>query len=187
MSPISRRFLLVAGAAAGTLLTASVGQARPARLVLAAPTPLRIAPGHRGAQTLLLATRLTREASSGDGRVAEPVPVHWEVAADEQLRSVVRRGIVVACPDSGRDVHVRVRGLESGRRYWYRFRAQPEVSSTDPALALRRLRFTFILCEDSASGYSVYEGGPRLAPPRGDNRIEIVSHFRTLGTTERSS
>ena len=57
-----------------------------------------------------------------------PVPVQWEVATGPRIRTVVRRGVAVAHPRFAHSVHVEVEGLEPGRAYWYRFRAEGHLS-----------------------------------------------------------
>ena len=58
----------------------------------------------------------------------EPVEVSWQVAEDEAMTKVVRKGTTVATPEWGHSVHVEVDGLQPGRGYWYQFRAGKEVS-----------------------------------------------------------
>jgi len=89
-----------------------------------------------------------------------PVEVTWEVAHDEAFLKVVRKGQHVAVPQWAHSVHVEVRGLESGRWYWYRFHAGGAVSPagrarTAPAAdaATNRLRFAFASCQHYEQGY----------------------------------
>lgn len=60
----------------------------------------------------------------------ETVPVAWQIAEDERLHKVVRRGTAHARTAYGHSVHVDVRGLRPGRTYWYRFRAGGRISPT---------------------------------------------------------
>jgi alkaline phosphatase D len=62
------------------------------------------------------------------------VPVQWQIAADENMRHVVRVGTAIATPELAHSVHIDVRGLESAREYFYQFKA----TSTAPSVALRR-------------------------------------------------
>ena len=49
--------------------------------------------------------------------------VEWQIATDEQMDHVVKKGRAAATPDLAHSVHVEVRGLEPARWYWYRFKA----------------------------------------------------------------
>jgi alkaline phosphatase D len=62
------------------------------------------------------------------GMDARSVKVEWEVAEDETFRRVVRRGTAHARPEYAHTVHVDVRGLRPWRHYFYRFRADGQLS-----------------------------------------------------------
>jgi alkaline phosphatase D len=90
----------------------------------------------------------------------EPVDVGWEIASDDQMRNVVRRGTEVASPRFAHTVHAEVGGLAPDRWYWYRFTAGGAVSPigrtrTMPAdgAAADRLRFAFASCQHYEQGY----------------------------------
>jgi len=90
----------------------------------------------------------------------QPVRVAWEVAANETMRSIVRRGTVEADGRLAHSVHVEVSGLEPGRSYWYRFAALGERSPvgctrTAPRAdaKLGRLRFAVASCSHWEQGY----------------------------------
>jgi alkaline phosphatase D len=126
------------------------------------PFPLGVAAGEPSPDGFVLWTRLAREplAADGLGGMSEPVPVLWEVAADEALRQVVRQGMVEAQQPSAHSVHVEVGGLEPNRPYWYRFTALGERSPigrarTTPSFgtSLERLRFVFASCSNWQVGY----------------------------------
>jgi alkaline phosphatase D len=55
----------------------------------------------------------------------EAVSVRWEVASDEGMRNIVKRGTTMARPDLGHSIHVEIDGLRPGlvvlvpvRRWW---------------------------------------------------------------------
>jgi alkaline phosphatase D len=140
-----RRFLLSLGA-----LAVSPAVAR----FSAYPFTLGVASGYPSPGSVVLWTRLT-----GD---LDPValPVRWEVAADEAMKSVVVSGVASAEPAWAHSAHVEVRGLEPDRWYWYRFRAgdaQSAVGRTRTAPAAgalaQRLRFAFASCQQYEQGY----------------------------------
>jgi len=202
---ISRRSFLVSGVTAGAVLASGVGvgRARPRGLDPApAPFSLGIASGEPGPQSVVLWTRLAWDALHGGGMPAAPVPVQWEIAADEGMRRIVRRGVTIAWPESAHSVHVRVAGLEPDHWYWYRFRTRHDESPTGrtrtlpaPGSSPRRLRFAFVSCQDFENGYYpalynlaredvdfvihlgdyIYEGGPTAGLPRQHNGPEIVT------------
>ncbi len=108
-------------------------------------------------------TRLAPEPLALDGSGGMPatdVPVDWEVATDPAMSRVVSRGTTTATPAGGHSVHVDVTGLQPGREYWYRFRANGEL--TDPArsvtapaagAALSSFVFAFASCQNYPEGY----------------------------------
>jgi alkaline phosphatase D len=93
------------------------------------------------------------------------VQVDWQVAEDEKMTKVVRKGQTVANPDWAHSVHVEVDGLQPNRQYYYQFRAGSETSPvgrtrTAPAAdALPdKLHLTFASCQQYESGYyTAYE------------------------------
>lgn len=115
---------------------------------------------------VVLWTRLAPEPlEPGGGMRPEPVEVAWELADDESMKRVVRRGSVVATPQLGHSVHVEADGLEPDRWYWYRFRsgdAESPVGRTRTAPARGAmpdgLRFAFASCQHYEAGlYTAYE------------------------------
>jgi alkaline phosphatase D len=160
---IGRR-AFIAGAAA-VAATAAVGSRDVRR---ANATPLRenpfglgVASGDPIPDGVVLWTRLVRDpldaGSMGDGRVQ----VGWQIASDPSFRRVVRAGSAAARPGLAHSLHVDVRGLDSGRDYWYRFRAGRHVSSaghTRTAASANgdsasRLRFGIANCQDWQFGF----------------------------------
>ncbi len=158
---IGRRGLMLAGAAA-----ALAGSA-PAR-AQAPPPPspqqrlfaLGIASGEPLSDSVVLWTRLAPAPLEGGGMPPAPVTVRWELAEDEGMRRIVRRGRAVAVREWAHSVHVEVAGLRPGRWYWYRFDALGEASAVGrtrtaptPGSPVDRLRFAFASCQDYESGH----------------------------------
>ena len=118
------------------------------------PFSLGVASGYPSPDGVVLWTRL------GGMLDPLPVPVRWEIAADEAFRSVVLSGTGTAEPEWAHSVHVEVTGLQPERWYWYRFmtagaqsplgrtRTAPVASAADP-----RLRFAFASCQQYEQGY----------------------------------
>src|SRR5690606_5518256 len=88
-----------------------------------------------------------------------PIPVHWEIALDESMRSVVARGEVTANPLEGHAVHVELDGLKPARWYWSRFTSLGHRSRTGRTRTLppagdptRRLRIAVASCQNREHG-----------------------------------
>jgi len=145
---------------AGVATTAATTTAPPADLD-GDPFSLGVASGDPRSDAVVIWTRLTVDPAAADGGVpAEPVPVHWEVAADEHFDEIVTDGIAPAEPDFGHSVHVDVVGLEPDTRLYYRFRSggfQNQVgrARTLPAAgtATEELRFVVANCQAYQSGF----------------------------------
>src|SRR5215470_4757059 len=121
---VSRRsFLLGAGALSGLAITgpfAHQAQTRTPKFS-ADPFNLGVASGDPMPEGVVLWTRLAPDPLNGGGMPPAPVAVSWEVAEDEQLKKIIKRGQAVASPRFGHSVHVEVRGLKPAHWYWYRF------------------------------------------------------------------
>jgi alkaline phosphatase D len=203
---ISRRLFLAAAASASAAwpFAAMGGPAAPDRRVRTAnyPFQLGVASGDPAPDGFVLWTRLAPDPIHGGGMPPEDVPVDWEVADDEGMSKVVRKGTATASKDWAHSVHVEVAGLEPGRPYWYRFRAAGEISPvgrarTTPAVDAmpERFRFAFASCQHYERGYYtalrnmaaddldaivhlgdyIYEGGTSDNGVRRHNSPEIVS------------
>jgi alkaline phosphatase D len=130
------------------------------------PFQLGIASGDPTADGAVIWTRLAPDplAPSG-GMDPHKVNVAWEIAADDAMRKVVRRGTASATPELNHSVHIEAEGLEPDRWYWYRFRAGDAESAigrlrTMPAADATpsELRFAFASCQHWESGlYTAYE------------------------------
>ncbi|MBX3476069.1 MAG: alkaline phosphatase D family protein [Brevundimonas sp.] len=123
---------------------------------------LGVASGDPTPDGVVLWTRLTVDplAADGSGGLSEPIPVRWEIAADEAFRQPVLAGEDVATADWAHSIHIEVSGLQPDRPYWYRFVAQGQQSPigrtrTAPArdADLERLRFVVASCAHWERGY----------------------------------
>src|SRR4029453_19390852 len=156
MSPDRRAFLKGAAAVAATaVITRPRAGWAPAR-PRSADHPFKrgVASGDPAPEGMVLWTRLAPDPLRGGGMPAAPVIVQWEVAEDEGMQRVARKGSTVASPDLGHSVHVEVDGLKPGRWYWYRFHAGAESSPVGrtrtapaPGAPPERLRFAFASCQ----------------------------------------
>ena len=140
--------------------------------------PLGVASGDPTSDGVVLWTRLALDPLNGGGMPPEDVEVVWEVARDEGMADVVRRGTSVAREVLGHSVHVEVDGLEPGRWYWYRFRAGADESTvgrtrTLPAAGAGadRLRFAFASCQHYEQGY--YTAYRHMA----EDDLDLVFHL----------
>ena len=142
------------------------------------PFSLGVASGDPGPDGVVLWSRLAPDPLNGGGMGAEAVNVRWEVATDEGMRTIVKRGTSVARPDLGHSLHVEVGGLRPAAWYWYRFDVGGESSPigrtrTAPAAnsTPERYRFAFASCQHFEMGhYTAYE---HLAA----EDLELVAHL----------
>jgi alkaline phosphatase D len=145
--------LAVAGAGALTRV-----QARPRWD--ASPFTLGVASGDPSPDGVVLWTRLAPEPLEGGGMPAEAIDVRWEIAEDDGMRRIVKRGSTRAVAGWAHAVHVEVAGLEANREYWYRFHAGDATSRTGRTRtlpprrdAVDRLRFAFASCQHYETGF----------------------------------
>ena len=164
---LSRRRLLTGASAGLALVTA------PAVLRRAAaqswnkgdPFSLGVASGAPRPDRFVLWTRLAPEPMSTDpetpgGMNGGDVTIIYEIATDEGMTNIVRRGDAVAEQKFAHSVHLDVSGLQPGRSYWYRFRSGEAASPTGravtlpaPGTSLDKLRFGFVSCSNYEHGY----------------------------------
>jgi alkaline phosphatase D len=132
----------------------ALGAAYASPSFAAHPFSLGVASGYPSPDGMVLWTRL--------GQVLDPlpVPVRWEIAADEAMKSIIFSGETTAEAAWAHSVHVEVKGLSPERWYWYRFMtadAQSAVGRTRTAPAADaagpRLRFAFASCQQYEQGY----------------------------------
>ncbi|HSV22842.1 MAG TPA: alkaline phosphatase D family protein [Xanthobacteraceae bacterium] len=161
---------LIGGLAAGCfgLMAGPVvigGAIAQARRWPADPFSLGIASGAPRPDGFVLWTRLAPDPLSINpatpgGMTGGDVPVAYEIAGDEAMHDIVRRGVADAEAAYGWSVHVDVSGLQPGRPYWYRFRSGDAVSQTGRAMTsiaagtpVERMRFGFVSCSHYELGY----------------------------------
>src|SRR3984957_7366438 len=129
------------------------------------PFSLGIAAGAPRPDGFVLWTRLAPEPLSNDpeapgGMRGGDVTIAYEIATDDALRNIVRRGHAIAERAFAYSVHLDVSGLEAGRSYWYRFKSGDVTSPIGRAVTLAapgssvdRLRFGFVSCSNYEHGY----------------------------------
>jgi alkaline phosphatase D len=197
--PIDRR-RLVAGLGAGALgliaAPAVIGQAfAEARRWRADPFSLGVASGAPRPDGFVLWTRLAPDPLSANpstpgGMTGGDVAVEYEIATDDGMRDIVRRGTADAEAAFGWSVHADVTGLQPGRPYWYRFISGEAVSRTGRAMTsipagtpVERLRFGFVSCANFERGYfSAYrhlaDENPDMVLYLGDYFYEYIEQNR---------
>jgi alkaline phosphatase D len=166
-SPSRRRFVTGA-ASAGLALIAAPALLRHAVAQIGRagnPFSLGVASGAPRSDGFVLWTRLAPEPLSTNpetpgGMSGGDVNLHYEIATDDAMKNVVRRGSAAAEQKFGYSVHLDVAGLEPGRPYWYRFLSGDATSSVGrastlpaPGTALDRLRFGYVSCANYEHGY----------------------------------
>jgi alkaline phosphatase D len=161
---LSRRAFL---AASGGLIAASpaLGAAQSSPRWKSDPFSLGVASGSPSPDGFVLWTRLAPEPENYDpmapaGMSGGAVPVGYEIAADPNLKTVIRRGTAVADPRYAYAVHAEIPGLSPGRPYWYRFMSGGATSRTGRAItapapqsAPQRMKFGFVSCANYEHGY----------------------------------
>jgi alkaline phosphatase D len=117
-----------------------------------------VASGDPRAGSIVLWTRLMPDSGREKEWQREAVPVEWQLASDEGMNRIVKRGRARALPSLGHSVHVEVNGLEPNRWYWYRFKAGSAESAvgrtkTAPNGPVDKIRFAFASCQNYQTGY----------------------------------
>jgi alkaline phosphatase D len=156
---LTRRDLIRSGAWLALTYPARYGSrllAAPA--FTANPFACGVASGDPSERGVVLWTRLMADPSREQAWQRERVRVRWEVADDESMKRVVKRGAVDAVPEQGHSVHAEVEGLKAGRSYWYRFLVDGSESPvgrtrTAPKGGAERVRFAFASCQHFEQGY----------------------------------
>ncbi|HYN07672.1 MAG TPA: alkaline phosphatase D family protein [Vicinamibacterales bacterium] len=160
---LSRRALLIKGGTAlcGLPLLGLEGSGAGRRLTRfeAPPFGLGVSSGDPTNDGVVLWTRVLGAGMDPAELAQSRVDVTWEIADDERLSKVVKRGVATAAPEWGHSIHVEANGLDADRWYWYRFRAGDAFSSTGRTRTLPRagqaatqLRFAFCSCQHYEQG-----------------------------------
>ncbi|GIH23784.1 alkaline phosphatase D [Acrocarpospora phusangensis] len=175
----------MSGVAAGGLLLTGAGYAptrSPARSLRQDPFGVGLASGDPSADGFVLWTRLVLDPLGLNGRGGMPArdyDVQWQVATDERFADIVRTGTETAAWRSAHSVHVELQGLQPGREYFYRFRADGHVSPagrtrTSPA-GLSPLTFAIAACAHYEHGY--YTAYKRLAEQEPDLVVHLGDYM----------
>ncbi len=157
---VSRRTFVAGAAGAAFFATRFGDDLAPGAVVNQYPFTLGVASGDPLSNRVVIWTRLAADPIAGGGMASHPYRVRWEVAEDEAMRRVVRRGSSWAEPEHAHSVHVDVSGLRPGRTYWYRFRAGRHLSPigrtrTAPAYGSNpaALSLGLVSCQRYTHGY----------------------------------
>ena len=147
--------------ALGGLFTPGQGRSRIEPLPGADdPFTLGVASGMPGPDSVLLWTRLAPQPMAPLGGLPDAaIAVRWELAENEGFSQGLRRGDVLAQPAHAHSVHVRVDGLPSDRRFFYRFHAGAASSAVGrtrtapaPDAPVARLRLALASCQHYEQG-----------------------------------
>ncbi|MET8283056.1 alkaline phosphatase D family protein [Micromonospora sp. NPDC005174] len=202
MTRLSRRIFVLGGlAAAGAAVAPSQG----AHAAVPYPFKLGVASGDPAPDSVVLWTRLAPSPLDADGQggmTNADVTVEWQVSTSDRFSSLVASGSVAARYADAHSVHVVAGGLAADSDYYYRFRAQGQISPvgrtrTAPAPGTfgRDLVMAFASCAHYEAGYYtayrrmaeenpglilhlgdyIYEGGVNTAAVRQHVGAEIVS------------
>lgn len=201
---INRRRLLRQGAALGIgiLAAPAILSAGRSNWHGRDPFTLGVAAGAPAPDGFTLWTRLAPDPLSADphtpgGMSGGNTGLRYEIAADPQLRRIVRRGDCLSESQFSHSVHLDVRGLAPGRSYWYRFISAGSASRIGRAMTLpapgqtpQRLRLGFVSCANYEQGYfSAYrhlaDEDPDLVIFLGDYLYEYID--RKSATVRRHS
>ncbi|MFC8300229.1 alkaline phosphatase D family protein [Micromonospora orduensis] len=201
MTRLSRRIFVLGG-----LVTAGVAVTpQGARAAVPYPFKLGVASGDPAPDSVVLWTRLAPSPLNADGQggmADADVTVEWQVSTTDRFTSLVASGSVVARYADAHAVHVVAGGLAADSDYYYRFRAQGQISPvgrtrTAPAPSSfgRDLVMAFASCAHYEAGYYtayrrmaednpglilhlgdyIYEGGVNTSAVRQHVGAEIVS------------
>ncbi|MFI6240356.1 alkaline phosphatase D family protein [Micromonospora sp. NPDC050795] len=176
-----------------------------ARAAVPYPFKLGVASGDPAPDSVVLWTRLAPSPLNADGQggmANADVTVEWQVSTTDRFTSLVASGSVVARYADAHSVHAIAGGLAADSDYYYRFRAQGQISPvgrtrTAPAPSSfgRDLVMAFASCAHYEAGYYtayrrmaednpglilhlgdyIYEGGVGSSTVRQHVGTEIVS------------
>ncbi|MET7670104.1 alkaline phosphatase D family protein [Micromonospora luteifusca] len=202
MTRLSRRIFVLSGlVTAGIAVTPRQG----ARAAVPYPFKLGVASGDPAPDSVVLWTRLAPSPLNADGQggmANTDVTVEWQVSTTDRFTSLIASGSVVARYADAHSVHAIAGGLAADSDYYYRFRAQGQISPvgrtrTAPAPGTfgRDLVMAFASCAHYEAGYYtayrrmaeenpglilhlgdyIYEGGVGSSVVRQHVGAEIVS------------
>ncbi|MBG6066848.1 alkaline phosphatase D family protein [Micromonospora ureilytica] len=202
MTRLSRRIFVLGGlVTAGVAVTPRQG----ARAAVPYPFKLGVASGDPAPDSVVLWTRLAPSPLNADGQggmANADVTVEWQVSTTDRFTSLVASGSVEARYADAHAVHAIAGGLAADADYYYRFRAQGQISPvgrtrTAPAPSSfgRDLVMAFASCAHYEAGYYtayrrmaednpglilhlgdyIYEGGVGTSTVRQHVGAEIVS------------
>jgi alkaline phosphatase D len=124
------------------------------------PFSLGVASGDPSPDGFVIWTRLAPDPLEGGGMPPAPLRVSWQVAEDEQMKRVVRKGTATARHEWAHSVHVEVEGLRPERWYWYQFKVGSDISPVGRTRTMPPLhsipgnfRFAFASCQHFETGY----------------------------------
>jgi alkaline phosphatase D len=185
---------LLATAGAGTALARAPLGAAASRLqrprFTSDPFALGVASGYPLADGVVLWTRLAPNPTLIDDDLGtDDIEVGFEIADDPGFTRLLRVGRTRAEALHAHSVHLELRGLPSGREFFYRFRAGDFTSAvgrswTAPArgMTAERLRIALASCQHYEQGY-YHAYRDMLA--RGTDLIVHVGDYIYEGNTER--
>jgi alkaline phosphatase D len=170
---LNRRRVLGGAASAGVALIAAPAVLRyasaqaglPQNSHAGNPFSLGVASGAPRPDGFVLWTRLAPDPLSVNpetpgGMSGGDVTLRYEIATDDGMKNVVRRGTATAQQMFGYSVHLDVAGLQSGRSYWYRFLSGDATSTIGravtlpaPGAPLDNLRYGYVSCANYEHGY----------------------------------
>lgn len=191
MSSLSRRTFVLGG-----LATAGAVLAPWQSAVAATPYPftLGVASGDPDSSSVVLWTRLAPSPLNADGQggmAGSDVAVDWQVSSTSAFSTLVASGTVTAHYADAHSVHVIAGGLQADADYFYRFRAQGQISPvgrtrTAPALGTfgRDLVMAFASCAQYESGY--YTAYRRMAEDNPGLILHLGDYIYEDGATAGS-
>jgi alkaline phosphatase D len=161
------------------------------------PFSLGVASGAPRPDGFVLWTRLAPEPLSTNpetpgGMSGGDVALRYEIATDDGMANVVRRGVATAEQAFGYSVHLDIAGLQPGRPYWYRFVSGDATSAVGRAITLPaagaafdKMRFGYVSCSNYEHGYfSAYrhltEENPEFILFLGDYIYETIEENRPI-------
>jgi alkaline phosphatase D len=111
-------------------------------------------------------------------KASSKVPVGWELATDDQFKEMVTNGEIDATADTDHTVRLKIKDLEPGTVYYYRFQAlgvRSVVGRTKTAPAVSddvKVRFAFAACQDFVGRF--YHAWKALAA---EDAVDFVVHL----------